>query len=154
MKTATQAVLRPLLLPPSSPKAPTSRCPPPLTLHAPLHFAGQPQPPPTRLNVFEVDKEYEGPLHTLRVTTNYNPTTDTGDERFIETVVGYAAPDTTDKTGNTPVDPYPGQGRNYQVGDQILNSSPSPGGYIGWVCIGASQDVLVGKWQKHGKIDS
>jgi len=50
----------------------------------------------------------------------------------------------------TPPDPDPD--RWYEVGDQILNSSPTTGGYIGWVCTsrGKRKDA---KWTPYGKID-
>ena len=92
-------------------------------------------------------------LPHLRVTTNYDPKNPTsGDERFIETVVGYAAPADTAQT--KPTDPDPGAPtREYQVGDQILNSQPKANGYIGWVCISPGT-FKKRNWQPFGKIDA
>ena len=114
-------------------------------------FKGQAEDPSKGLNVFEVDKEYEGPLHSLRVTTNYDPKSGKGDERFIETVVGYAAPKPGDpKQPGLPHGMKPTT--NVQIGDQILNSAPASRGYIGWVATKDGEFQYAG-WQPYGQID-
>ena len=92
-------------------------------------------------------------LGLMRVTTDYDPDDKKpGKERFIETVVGYAAP--ADKAQTQPTDPDPGSPtREYQVGDQILNPTPAANGYIGWVCTSPGT-FRKRNWQPFGKIDS
>ena len=101
----------------------------------------------------KVSGESTSDLGLMRVTTNYNPNNPkTGDERFIETVVGYAAPAANGTLPGEHPDPQHGR-RVFQVGDQILNKSPTPNGYIGWVCT-YQGEFRNAKWMPFGKIDA
>ena len=104
----------------------------------------------------KVSGESTSDLGLMRVTTNYDPIKQTGDERFIETVVGYAAPDyARNADGRIPQDPYPApaKARPYHIGDQILNRSPKSKQYIGWVCTAATPQFRWQSWMPYGLID-